>query len=87
MGFGVGETVIRGKIKGSQFVGQVLLKPTDEGQSCTNLNVGWVPIRMEFESANKLKGAWLQTWVAHGQACATVKQTWQSYQLERLPAQ
>ena len=76
----------RGTLSGSNFVGEVLLKPLDEHSLCNGLTVGWVPIKMSFDGPDKLAGMWLQSWTASGQECLVVDQSWQPYRLERLPS-
>lgn len=86
-GFSIGEAVIRGKLEGNKFTGEVLLKTTALGRyGCSGLNVGWVPIEMAFAASNKLNGRWLQTQADYERGCIVVQQAWQPYRLEKLPA-
>ena len=86
-GFSIGEAVIRGKLEGDKFRGEVLLKTTVAGRyACPGLNVGWVPIEMVFAESNKLNGRWLQTQADSERGCIVVLQAWQPYLLEKLPA-
>ena len=84
-GFAIGEAVIRGKVDGNQFKGEVLLKTTSSKIECPNLTVGWVPIKMELSGSDSLKGYWLQTLVDYENRCSVIQQYWQPYDLERLP--
>jgi len=86
LGFKVGETVIRGKLIGSQFVGEVLLKPSDNSPLCTGVTVGWVPITLSFAGSEKLEGRWMQEWVDGTPGCNVIETSWQPYRLERLPS-
>lgn len=86
-GFSIGEAVIRGKLEGDKFRGEVLLKTTVVARyACPGLNVGWVPIEMVFAESNKLNGRWLQTQADYERGCVVVQQGWQPYRLEKLPA-
>lgn len=84
-GFSVGEAVIRGKVDGNHFKGEVLLKFNASKIECPNLTAGWVPIKMEMVGSNSLTGFWLQTVADRENGCSVIEQFWQPYDLERLP--
>jgi|GEM_PF-4674239 len=86
LGFKVGETVIRGKLVGSKFVGEVLLKPTNDSPLCKGVTVGWLPITLSFAESGKLEGRWMQEWVDGSPSCRVIETSWQPYRLERLPS-
>ncbi len=84
VGFRVGEAVIRGRLEGTRFTGEVLLKGVDVDPACPELGVGWVPARMTLvHSGRRLHGAFLGTLVGDGNACRKTGTYWRQYRLQR----
>ncbi|RZJ09021.1 MAG: hypothetical protein EON50_18130 [Acidovorax sp.] len=84
VGFRVGEAVIRGRLEGTRFTGEVLLKGVDVDPACPELGVGWVPARMTLvHSGRRLHGAFLGTLVEDGNACRKTGTYWRQYRLQR----
>lgn len=83
-GFRVGETIIRGRLEGTRFTGQVLLKSHDADPACPDLGVGWVPARMTLvRNGKRLHGSFLGTLVEEADACRKTGTYWRPYHLQR----
>ena len=86
VGFRVGEAIIRGRLEGTAFTGQVLLKNADADPACPQVGVGWVPVKMTLvRKGQRLHGSFLGTLVQDDDACRKTGTYWHPYRLERAP--
>lgn len=84
-GFRVGEAVIRGRLEGTRFTGEVLLKAGDAASACPSLGTGWVPARMTLvDRGQRLHGDFLGTLVDESDECRKTGTYWRRYRLQRL---
>ena len=83
-GFHVGEAIIRGRLEGTRFTGEVLLKGVDADPACPDLGVGWVPASMTLVSnGRRLHGAFRGTLVEEENACRKTGTYQRQYRLQR----
>lgn len=82
-GFLVGEEIIRGRLQGTRFTGQVLLKNIDANPACPEVGIGWVPVKMDLVSdGRRLQGSFRGTLVDERTECRVSGHDWQSYKLQ-----
>ena len=82
-GFLVGEIIIRGRLHGTRFTGQVLLKNIDANPACPEVGLGWVPVKMDLVSdGRRLHGSFRGTLVDETNECRVTGHDWQPYKLQ-----
>lgn len=87
-GFEVGETVIRGRVRGKVLTGQVLLKlRKDFIAKCPKVAVGWASIELNLVEPDKIYGRWLQSHFDKNEPCKILGHSWQLYGLEKINVQ